>query len=199
MARSARERFRVSTDRDLATVGLRTRPGARERGRVPRAGRGLVMAVALAGVMAGCGAPAPAPPSSTPPSSIPPATTTSAAAAPTAAGESPDDAVCAQHPASASTVRSIARAVENGPVLPAGVALFLIDARTQAARGGVVDPALAAAQAELLAAIDDLDAQGRANLPPGGNPAEDLVRLDSARVVAAVDVVERICAQRPAR
>ncbi len=153
-----------------------------------RIGRG-VLTLAVAGLLAGCGAslaPAPAVPS---PGSV--AAPTSAPAA-----KSPEDAACAAHPASASTVRGIAAAVQKGPVLPAGVALFLVDTRQKAADARITDPALAAAETEFVAAIDDLDAQGTAGLPAGGNPAQDLVQLDATRIIAAVEAVERICESR---
>jgi hypothetical protein len=148
-------------------------------------GRALA-AAALLGALAACGGPAGAPP---PPIPAP-------ADAPQVPAPSPDEAVCAAHRATADTVRGIARAVEQGPVLPAGVALFLLDARNRAAQGAR-DPELAAAQAELVAAIDDLDAQARALLPPDGNPARDAVQLDPTRVVAAVEAVERVCGTAP--
>lgn len=154
---------------------------------------GPVVAVAAAfGLLVGCGtapAPAPAPSSVATGPARPPAV-----ASPAVPSPSPDAAACAAHPSSASTVRGIAAAIERGPVLPAGVALFLLDSRMRAAVPGITDPVLAAALAEFVAAIDELDAQGRAGLPPGGNTAQDLVQLDPTRILAAVESVERACA-----
>jgi hypothetical protein len=79
------------------------------------------------------------------------------------------------------------------PVLPAGVSLVLLGVRQTALTPGVQDPALAAAQVELVAAIDDLDAQGRRLIGPEGDAAQDAVQLDTARVMAALGEVERIC------
>ena len=79
------------------------------------------------------------------------------------------------------------------PVLPAGVSLVLLGVRQTALTPGVQDPALAAAQLELVAAIDDLDAQGRRLIGPEGDAAQDAVQLDTARVMAALGEVERIC------
>ncbi|HVH24519.1 MAG TPA: hypothetical protein VNA11_18900 [Pseudonocardia sp.] len=44
-----------------------------------------------------------------------------------------------------------------------------------------------------MAAIDDLDAQARALLPPGGNAARDPVQLNPTRILAAAAEIERLC------
>lgn len=149
----------------------------------------FVAAAALAAlaVLAGCGtepAPAPAPP---------PATST--APAPGAApAQTPEEVVCADYTDTQSVVRQTAEAIERMPVLPAGVAVLLLGARQVAATtSGVADPEIVAAQTELVAAIDDLDAQGRALLGPDGNAAQDAVRIDAARLLAAVTEMERAC------
>ena len=145
----------------------------------------LVALVVL--VLAGCsspGAPAAAP------------TTVPSAAPTTAAGKSPDDVACANDPGTADTVRGIAAVAQKEPVLPAAVALLLLDSRQKAAAPGLTDPALVAAQTELVAAIDDLDAQGKAGMPSGGNAAQDKVQLDMTRILAAVAGVEKACAAR---
>lgn len=182
--------FRVPAELDLAVLEPRGRPVG-PQGKSDAAQhmvRALLVGLAAV-VLAGCAAPAAPIPASTPgsPASSPPPTITAA--------PDPDAAACAEHVGTAATVRSIAGAVANGPVLPAGVALFLLDARDQASKP-VSDPALAAAQAETVAAIDDVDAQGNAGLPPGGNPARDKVALDTTRILAAVEAVERVCAGR---
>ena len=115
------------------------------------------------------------------------------AAAGTAPGPGRNEPACADYTTTVSTVRGIADALKRGPVLPAGVALFLIGPRDPAAAPGADDPQLIAARAELVAAIDDLDAQGRALLPAGGNPARDAVQLDPTRILAAVAEFERVC------
>jgi hypothetical protein len=155
---------------------------------VTRQASWLLAALVVSGLVGGCSnepAAAPAVPAAPAPA-LP-----SAPALPTAAG--PDQAACADYANTVNTVRGIASALQNGPVLPAGVALFLLDARTRASAPGASDPALAAAQAELVAAIDDLDAQGRDLLPAGGNPARDAVQLDPTRILAAVGTIERLC------
>jgi hypothetical protein len=145
--------------------------------------------VLAAGILlAGCSAPT-APPASAP-------TTAPGSGAPTSAAASPDDAVCKTDPGTAETVRGIAAVAQKEPILPAAVALLLLDARQKAGTPGLTDPALVAAHTEMVAAIDDLDAQGKAGLPPGGNAAQDKVKLDPTRILAAVAAVEKACAAR---
>jgi hypothetical protein len=167
------------------------RESARSRPRVGtyRRAKVRVLVAVVAGILiAGCSAPAA--PVAAPPSVAPPGT-----GAPTTAA-SPDEAACASDPGTADTVRGIAAVADKEPVLPAAVALLLLDARQKAAAPGLTDPALIAAHAEMVAAIDDLDAQGKAGLPAGGNAAQDKVKLDTTRIVTAVAAVERACAAR---
>jgi hypothetical protein len=79
------------------------------------------------------------------------------------------------------------------PVLPAAVALLLLSPRETYATAGAQDRELSAATAEVVAGIDDLDAQGWALLPPGASPVEHAVQLDPSRLVAALDAVDRLC------
>jgi hypothetical protein len=148
--------------------------------------RAVPVLLAAGVLLAGCSAPAPAP-------TAPSATGTGA---PTSAAAGPDDVACSADPSTADTIRGIAAVAQKEPVLPAAVALFLLDARQKAAAPGLTDPALIAAHAELVAAIDDLDAQGKAGLPPNGNAAQNKVQLDMKRILAAVDGVEKACAAR---
>jgi hypothetical protein len=155
---------------------------------------GPLAAVALVGLLAGCagsatpnapaGPAAPAPAPAPAPALMP--------AAPPAAG-TPDATACADNATTVSTVRGIADALERGPVLPAGVTLFLMTPREKAAAPEVTDPRLRAARAEMVAAIDDLDAQGQALLPPGGDALRDPVQLNPARILAAVAELEHLC------
>ncbi len=164
--------------------------------RRPAAALGPVAALgaaALALALAGCGpsAPAPAAPTSAAP---PPAAAPGSTAPGGAAGAAtPDEVVCADYRDRESLLRQTAEAVDRMPVLPAGVSLVLLGVRQTALTPGVQDPALAAAQVELVAAIDDLDAQGRRLIGPEGDAAQDAVQLDTARVMAALGEVERIC------
>jgi hypothetical protein len=141
----------------------------------------LAAGVAATAVLAGCGTSTPAEPTRSP----------SPSAAPL-----PEEVVCEEYADTGSLVRTTAESLERQPVLPAAVALVLFDSRRIAATAGVLDPELQAAQAELVAAIDDLDAQGQALLGPGGNPAQTAVQLDAARILAAVTEIERVCAGR---
>lgn len=136
---------------------------------------------------------------SMPAAPVPAPTPTSApgSAAPTSPSANPDDVSCSSEKGTSATVRAIAAEAKKGPLLPAGVALFLVDARQKAA-APATDPALAVAQAELVKAIDDLDAQGEAGLPPGGNAAQNKVKLDVTRILSAVDAVDKACAARGA-
>ena len=150
----------------------------------------LAVAV-LAGLLAGCGGPAPtAGPAE-------PAPATAAAPAPVRGVEAGAPA-CADAPVTISTVRGIADALERGPVVPAGVELFLTGPRESAAAPGGAGPALTAARAEMVAAIDDIDAQAQSMLPPGGNATRDPVQLDPARILAAAAEIERLCGSAPA-
>jgi hypothetical protein len=165
-------------------------PAVRGAGARGRAGRAVVVA-ALGLSLAGCGPPAPAPPA---PAEPPAPSRTGPAGAPPA---SPDAAVCADYRDRGSLLRETTDAIQEGPVLPAGVGLVLLGVRQTALTPGVQDPALAAAQAELVAAIDDLDAQGRTLIGPDGDAARDAVRLDAARIQRALAEVERLCGAPP--
>ncbi|MBC8092758.1 MAG: hypothetical protein H7Y15_12620 [Pseudonocardia sp.] len=143
----------------------------------------IAVACAAVALVAGCSAPEPA---------------TSAAPAPVPAGPNAEDTVCQEFTDTGSLARRTAEALEQMPVLPAAIALVLLNTRGIASTPGVENPVLAAAQAELVAAIDDLDAQGKALLGPDGNPAQDTVQLDAARILAAVEEIERVCGGRVA-
>ncbi|GAA3230559.1 hypothetical protein GCM10017691_23640 [Pseudonocardia petroleophila] len=148
----------------------------------------LVTTLAALSVLAGCSTAAPAPEAPAPASAAPGPSGAVAA--------TPEDVVCEDYTDSQSVVRQAADAMTRMPVLPAGVAVLLLGARQVATTGGVTDPEIVAAQAELVAAIDDLDAQGREQLGPDGNAARDAVQLDAQRILAAVTEIERVCAGR---
>ncbi|MGH3565612.1 MAG: hypothetical protein ACRDRH_06190 [Pseudonocardia sp.] len=145
---------------------------------------GLALAAVL---LAGCGgapgAPAPVPP---PPA---PAAPTSVPAAPA----DPDATACLRHAATVDVVRTEIRAYEAGPVAVIRPALVLLAARQAYVVLGVQDRERALAVAEAINAIDDLDVQGKALVPPGGSEL-DLVQLDPTRIRAAMDALDRICA-----
>lgn len=156
-------------------------PGVTERGGV-RTGRAARVGAALllAGVLTGCGGAAPAEP----------------APAPTGgATGGTDAAVCNEFSGTGrSAFRQAVEAAQGMPVLPAAVAIIGLGPRQVASTAGAENPELVAAQEELVAAIDDLDAQGRELLGPEGDAAQDAVQLDVARALAALDEIERICA-----
>ena len=90
-------------------------------------------------------------------------------------------------------MRGIADALAHGPVAPAGVTLLLSVPRERASAPEPTGPLLSKARAEMVAAIDDLDAQGRARLPAGGDALRDGVPLDPVRILAAAAELERVC------
>ena len=143
-----------------------------------RTPRTAAVALLVGAVLAGCGG-APVPP------------TPVATASPPSAEA--DAAACRRHTDVGGHVRTLAGKIDAQPVLPAAVALLLLSPREAYATPGAQDPALVAALAEVVAAIDDLDAQGKALVPPDGNPAETAVQLDPTRVRAALDGVDRLC------
>lgn len=153
--------------------------------------RATLACLAVGLTVAACSGPGP----STPPAQPTDVASTSAAPVQTTVRAADGDtAACTSAPGTAETVRDIAATAGRGPVLPAAVDLFLLDARQEAAAPGITDPALRAAEAATVAAIDDLDAQGKAGLPPGGNPVRNAVRIDPSRALAAVVAVAKACA-----
>lgn len=149
---------------------------------------GFVGFALTAALLVGCGgapdAPAPAPPLP------PPAAPTSA---PAAAPADPDTVACLRHAATVDVIRNEIRAYEAAPVAAIRPALVLLAARQAYVVLGVQDRERALAVAEVINAIGDLDAQGKALVPPGGSDL-DLVQLDPTRIRAAMDALDRICA-----
>jgi hypothetical protein len=155
-----------------------------------RTGARIAVAVVL-GLLAGCaGSPGPA---AERPAASPAAAPAPAPDAALGRRSGGADAACADYDLAVDTVRGIADALRRGPVLPAGAAMFLTGPRARAAASSTTDPALSAAGTELVAAIDDLEAQGQALLPPGGNLTRDPVQLDPTRILAAATRIERLC------
>ncbi len=142
--------------------------------------RRTAAALLLAGTLAGCGTAAPTEPAPAP--------------APSGATGGTDAAVCTEFDGTGrSAFRQALEAAERMPVLPAAIAIIGLGPRQVASTAGAQNPELVAAQAELVAALDDLDAQARALLGPDGNAAQDAVQLDATRALAALDEIERIC------
>jgi hypothetical protein len=158
---------------------------AREPRRLPRRVAVLLSGAALVVVLAGCSSGGSAPVAPLPPTTV---------AGP--ADADPDRVACARHAESGALVRRVVAEIEKGPVLPAGVAIILVGSRSGYGTPGSTDPSLTAALQEVGAAIDDLDRQGHAKLPPGGDVATSKVALDPTRTIAALDAADAACAGR---
>jgi hypothetical protein len=108
--------------------------------------------------------------------------------------------LCTGYASVARGARTPLDAMRAGPVLSPFVALIELAPRQVAEQGkAATDPAVAGALAELAGALDELDAQGRAALPPGADLTKTPVRLDPTRLAAALDGADRACAAYPAR
>lgn len=130
----------------------------------------------------GCGGPAEPPRPAGPPASAEPRS-------------SADVAACARHAQTATLVRRELDTYGTTAVPPVRIALVLSASWTFYHASGAQDPALAAAMSEVAAAIGDLDAQAKAEVPAGGSLLEP-VRLDPARAQAAVRTADRACTGR---
>lgn len=148
------------------------------------AGAAVPLAVLLA-VLAGCSAPAPAPAPAAAPTS-----------APAPAGPSADEQLCGRSTALATNIRNAAHILDIGPVLPAAIPLLFLASRQMAAQAGLTNLALGQASTELVAAIDDLDAQSKAGSTSAEPTMEKPVQYDTKRLMAATAGLERACASR---
>ncbi len=109
----------------------------------------------------------------------------------------PTGAVCKAYAASASDARTPISAMREQAVLGPFIAVIELAPRQVAQQGASAgDPAVAAAMAELAAAIDGLDAQAKAALPPGADATATPVRIDPTRLAAALDAADKACASR---
>lgn len=80
-------------------------------------------------------------------------------------------------------------------VLGPFIALIMLSTRRAATAGEQADDyEVVSAMREVIAAIDDLQAQAAAGVPPSADPTKTLVRLDPTRLVAALDEADRVCA-----
>jgi len=155
----------------------------------------IVTGVLAATLLVGCSSPAP-PPTAPPPTAPPPTAPPPAAPPPTAAApalSAADVAACKRHAERVVLLRREAASYSSMPVPPVRVALVLANTLEFYQAPGAQDPVLTAALAEVAAAIKDLDAQGKAKVPPGGSLL-DPVQLDVSRVQAAAAAVDRACA-----
>jgi len=124
----------------------------------------------------------------------PTATTTSAPAAPPATTQpSALAATCARYATAHDTARQVVRSAAS-PVLAAAPAFVLIGLRQTAVDAINSVPPSAAMFTELRDAIDDLNRQATAALPPGADGTKTLVTVQPARLGAALDGVDTLCA-----
>lgn len=123
------------------------------------------------------------------------ASSSTAAPAPSSGADSPA-AQCAAVTGSEVGARQVVTTSATQAVLRPAVALVLLDLRDKAltASTSTAEP-YAPAFTELVAAIDDVDAQAGAQLPPGADTTKTAVRVDGARLAAALDAVDAVCAQ----
>ena len=145
-----------------------------------------VLAVPLVGLVGGCGESRPPATPSTPPSPV---------AAPPAPTSDPDLALCRAYNSAAASARTPLDAMRTEAVLVPFVDYIELGSHEIAARAGAArTPEVAGALRELAAAQEDLDAQGRANLPPGADLAKATVRVNPGRLAAALDATDKACA-----
>ena len=149
--------------------------------------RAVAGAALLAVVLGGCGAPSPSPV---------PAPTPTSTAAPASAAPTSDAQLCGRSAELVTNIRNAAHILDIGPVLPAAIPLLFLASRQMAAQGGIISPALSQASTELVAAIDDLDAQSKAGSSATEPTMEKPVQYDTRRLMAATAGLERACASR---
>ncbi|WP_028932897.1 hypothetical protein [Pseudonocardia spinosispora] len=102
---------------------------------------------------------------------------------------------CQTYTHAARGARTPIDAMRAQPVLVPFVALIELSARDAAQRASAApDPAVAGAMREVVASLDDLDAQGQAGLPAGADLAQTPVKLDPTRLASALDTADRTCA-----
>ncbi len=150
-----------------------------------------VLAVFATGGLAGCGG-------SQPPVPGPGSVATSGApfdsAPPPPTDPGRDSAYCREMASALGSARSPIDAMRAQEVLGPFIALIELTPRLVAEKGSAaIDQAVATAMREVVAAVDDLDAQATWALPPGANPTETTVKLDPTRLAAALDAAELAC------
>jgi hypothetical protein len=144
----------------------------------------LVGLVLLAGCSGGAGGSAP-PRAAGPPTGEGPT-------APTLADQNTQ--LCHGYAVASGSARTPLDAMRGEAVLLPFIDLIELSTEQAAQRASAApDPAVAAAMREVVAAIDDLDAQGRARLPAGTDPSKTTVRLDPGRLAGALDGADRAC------
>lgn len=120
--------------------------------------------------------------------------------APVAGPEARPDAVanvtlCQGYRHASASARTPLDAMGKQAVLLPFIDLIELATRQAAASASAApDPSVAGAMRELVSAVDEVDAQGQAQLPPGADPGQVLVRLNPARLAGALDGADRACA-----
>lgn len=104
-------------------------------------------------------------------------------------------AVCTRYNSAHITARQVVTSAAD-PILASGPALFLINLRQTAADAVTSVPESAAVFTELRDSIDDLNNQATAALPPGADGTKTLVTVKPARLGAALDAADKLCAPR---
>ncbi|MDQ2723509.1 MAG: hypothetical protein M3Y19_09445 [Actinomycetota bacterium] len=102
---------------------------------------------------------------------------------------------CTAYNAAHNTARQVAVSAAN-PIVASGPALFLINLRQTASSAISTVPESAAVFTELRDAIDDLNNQATTALPPGADGTKTLVTVKPARLSAALDAADKLCAPR---
>lgn len=118
--------------------------------------------------------------------------TTAAARATSTGGAAALEQVCAGY----DTTRGIARQLVSSaasPIVASGPVFFLITLRQTASSAIVTVPEFASVFVELRDAIDDLNQQATAALPPGADGSKTRVALNASRLGAALDRVDKLC------
>lgn len=151
----------------------------------------VIVAAAVSGCAGGGGGGGDA----TAPTAVPTVAPTSAPASeePTSGAPAPLQAACSRYDASHDTARQVVSAAAS-PILASGPAFFLITLRQVATDAISTVPTSAAVFTELQAAIDDLNKQASAALPPGADGTKTLVTVQPARLAAALEATDRLCA-----
>ncbi|MBA2309340.1 MAG: hypothetical protein H0W01_08620 [Pseudonocardiales bacterium] len=141
-----------------------------------------VLAAGLVGCSSGAG-----------PSSATPSPTSTEGGSSAAPAADPATALCQRFATSSTTLRGVLDTARQGPVLGPALYLLLMSPRNIASTPGVTDPGLAKAMQELVAALDELADQAQRKLPPGADPAQTPVQLDTARASAALTAATDAC------
>ncbi|WP_127783283.1 hypothetical protein [Rhodococcus sp. X156] len=109
---------------------------------------------------------------------------------PTAAPGLPQ--ACARYRAASTIARQVVTSAAE-PVLASAPAFVLLGVRQGATDAAAAAPTAAPVFGEVVAAVDDLDAQAVARLPSGADGSTTLVQLQPQRLGAALDAADALC------